>query len=87
MRCPDCPRGFADALGLESHRLMKHGVPRPERPESMTMGEFWAPIKEARRKARMTWHSCPTCEIAYGTGTKFPPGGRCHRCGYSESRP
>lgn len=45
-------------------------------------GDFCRDQRKARQRVRMHWHECPTCAVAYGTGTSVAPGGTCRNCGW-----
>lgn len=45
-------------------------------------GDFCKEQRRARQRVRMFWHECPTCAVAFGTGTSVAPGGKCRNCGW-----
>ena len=49
-------------------------------------GEYWRDYREYKRRARRSWEECPRCAVAYGTGTKVPPGEPCRNCGWVAPR-
>lgn len=46
------------------------------------LGDSFRARRRHRQQARALWYECPHCAALYGTGTKVPPGERCHRDGW-----
>lgn len=46
-------------------------------------GDFCRDQRQSRQRLRMHWHECPTCAVAFGTGTSVAPGRKCRNCGWT----
>jgi len=44
------------------------------------VGDYWREHKEFKKRLRSHWHECPSCAVAFGTGTLVAPGRKCRNC-------